>query len=114
MADLHASLSAQGFTRDDIPKAPFYAIKCGFYLRHSWFQRDTDNMIKIVLDVLSRYFDINDNRMVSNQIYRRGLKGGPDMNELVYFAIEPVFKRKEELIVDYEELPWNKILNTKS
>lgn len=86
--DLFRSLQESSIGHDLDPNA-LYALRLRFYLRKNFMKRDTDNMIKISTDVISKYHNINDSHFLTNQGYKYLLDSWDkkDNREWIYYEI---------------------------
>lgn len=106
-AQLYDSLKAsnieEGFLSND---KSLYSALLIFYFNRNFLKRDSDNVVKIVVDSISRYVGINDNRIISYKLSKRIIKKFPEgvePKEYVYFDIERLAKNAEDYEIDYED-----------
>lgn len=102
---LNQSLEDAGFVRNSLDNDHYYSLSLVFYLKDGFGRRDVDNMLKVVVDVLSRYFGFNDNRVISYKHCKRQIVNFEDEypREYLYFTIEQVARQKSELEIDYKD-----------
>ena len=103
---LMQSLENSGLVRNSLDNSCFYALSLVFYLKENIARRDADNLVKNPVDCISRYLGFNDNRIISYKICKRALSDLPEGEpqiEYLYFEIEKVYKKKEDLTIPYEE-----------
>lgn len=105
-AQLWESLANSGLTQGCLDNSCFYAISMVFYLNDRIWKTDLDNLEKAPIDVLSRYLGFNDNRVVSYKVCKRKISNIPEDQpnlEWLYFEIEKVYKKTEDLTIPFED-----------
>lgn len=104
-AQLWESLVNSGLTQGCLDNSCFYSISYVFYLNDRFLKLDTDNVIKPVTDVISRYLGFNDNRIVSYKVCKRSISETPKEidGEWVYFELEKVYKKSSDYTIPFKD-----------
>jgi len=90
---LRASLRDSGVEEGSMGNDHLYSVTYVLYLKDNISRRDTDNLVKCITDVLSKYLGFNDNKLISYRFSKRMLVEYPEgepFKEYVYVKLEQV------------------------
>ena len=106
LAQLDHSLSLTGIERNSFDPNCFYSVKCTFFLKENFKRRDTDNLLKAVIDALTRYLGFDDNKIISHQACKRFITfpKGMEKKEFVLFEVEKSSKVLKDLEIKFEDI----------
>jgi len=106
LEQLDHSLSLTGIPRNSFDKDAFYSLNLTFLLKDNFKRRDSDNLLKAVIDAITRYLGFDDNKIVSHNACKRSLSfpKGMEKKEFVIFEIQKLNKKLEDFIVPFEKL----------
>ena len=82
-SQLRESLKRHGIQEGCLGNSSLYSVIYALYLKENISRRDTDNLIKSVTDVLSKYLGFNDNKIVSYRFSKREVRDAEKEHVLV-------------------------------
>jgi hypothetical protein len=106
LKQLDHSLSLTGIPRKSFDNNSFYSISLVFLLKDNFKRRDTDNLLKAVIDALTRYLGFDDNKIISHLACKRYLSfpKGMEKKEFVIFEVQKLTKNLDDFVVPFETL----------
>lgn len=98
---LRQSLVDNGVLENLLDGKHLYSVTYVFYLKDNISRRDTDNLMKGVTDVLSKYLGFNDNKIISYKVSKRQVEDSD--KEYVLVEVEEIEGWWDSLKIKLEE-----------